>query len=311
MRKVAIIDCGTNTFHLLIAEVIKKEYRTLFYEKKVVKIGQGGINKKIIYSDAEERAMSALKDFRKHIDAQSVTEIHAFATSAFRNASNGETIKNRIAQETNIHLQIISGEDEASLIFNGITFAMKVGKKPVLAMDIGGGSVEFIIGTGSKVYWKTSLEIGAQRLMDLFHKHDPISTKEISSLKEYLVSQLTGLFEVTKQYELNTLIGASGTFETLSAIHRASRSSINSEELAEVPLTLSSYYLIHDKLVAYNREQRLAIPGMLEMRVDMIVVASFIIHVLLENLPIQQIRVSRYALKEGVLARIVESNGLS
>ncbi len=310
MRKVAIIDCGTNTFHLLIVALENKIPRTLHQEKRVVKIGKGGINNKLITSEAQNRANAALKSFRLTIDKFEISEVFAFATSAFRNALNGEELKERISQEANIDLNIINGAQEAELIYRGIFSAMDVGTAPVLAMDIGGGSVEFIIAKGIDILWKQSFEIGAQRLMDLFHKHDPIRKTEISALQKYLNTELMDLFAAAGELLPKVLIGSSGTFDTLSEIYCEACGLVVSDEQTETPLTMVAYSEIHEQLITNDRIDRLAIAGMIEMRVDMIVVASCIIDLLLKKIPINEIRVSKYALKEGVLAQIVDRAGL-
>lgn len=310
MRNVGIIDCGTNTFHLLIVDLKTHLPKILHQEKGVVKIGEGGINDRIITNEAKVRAINTIKGFKNKIDEHGVEEVHAFGTSAFRNASNGDKLKQQIFRNTGIDLNIIDGVKEAELIYKGILNAMDVGIKPVIAMDIGGGSVEFIIAAQSRILWRQSFEIGAQRLKDLFHKHDPIRPGDIMELENYLIISLKDLFNAAKKFQPVVLIGSSGTFDTLSEIYCNSNSIEISESQSETPLTVKAYYAIHKELISRDRASRLTIPGMIEMRVDMIVVASCIINLLLGKLPIESIRVSRYALKEGVLSQIVEGRGL-
>ncbi|MEM1408141.1 MAG: exopolyphosphatase [Bacteroidota bacterium] len=310
MRNIAIIDCGTNTFHLLIVKLQGADPMVLHQEKRVVKIGEGGINNKKITKEAQQRAIDALQHFKIKIDELRVDKVYAFATSAFRNASNGLQLKKQILKETNIDLSIIDGGKEAELIYRGVFSAMEVGTEPVLTIDIGGGSVEFIIATGTEILWKKSFEIGAQRLMDLFHKHDPILETEVDALESYLGDTLGALFEASERFQPNTLIGSSGTFDTLSAIYCQVASLVITEEQTETPLTIPAYHRIHEQLITKGRAGRLAIPGMIEMRVDMIVVASCLVDFLLKRISFQRIRVSKYALKEGVLAQIVDGAGL-
>ncbi|MTI26963.1 exopolyphosphatase, partial [Fulvivirga kasyanovii] len=232
----------------------------------------------------------------------------AFATSAFRNAVNGEEASNIIFNKTGVDIRIISGAEEAELIFRGVNFALDIGDKPALIMDIGGGSVEFIIGQRDKIFWKQSLEIGAQRLLDLFHTTDPIQPEEIKALENYLSSNLSELLEHIKKHQTDTLIGSSGTFDTLSDIYCEHRSIVKDEDASEVPLSLEGYFNIHHDLLTKTRDERMAIPGMIEMRVDMIVVASCLISFLLKQHRFSEIRVSTYALKEGVLDQVLEGH---
>lgn len=310
MRRITIIDCGTNTFHLLIVKLHGTDPIVLHQEKRVVKIGEGGINNKKITGEAAQRAIGALQHFKIKIDEFHVHEVYAFATSAFRNASNGLQLKRQILKETNIDLSIIDGGKEAELIYRGVFSAIDVGTEPVLTIDIGGGSVEIIIATGTDILWKESFEIGAQRLMDLFHKNDPILETEVGALEDYLGDMLNTLFNASERFKPTTLIGSSGTFDTLSAIYCQLTGLVITEEQTETPLTISAYRSIHEQLLTKDRAGRLAMPGMIEMRVDMIVVASCLVDLLLKRIPFQHIRVSKYALKEGALAQIVDGAGL-
>ena len=299
--RVAIIDCGTNTFHLLIAEMRTGKLIILHQEKRVVKIGEGGISKGEINQMAMERALAALTAFSNKIRSLDVKDTMAFATSAFRSAVNGSELAAMIEAETGIHIQIINGEREAELIYNGVRFALKNLNECVLVMDIGGGSVEFIIGRNEEVLWKHSYEIGAQRLIDMFYTEDPIPAGSIDGLRQYLKKELSGLGEAISIYSPQGLIGSSGSFETLSEIYMQKKG-ISPDSSSELPLTSEAFESIYRKLVTLPRDERLKIPGMLEMRVDMIVVASILIDYVMDILHPAYIRISKYALKEGVLS---------
>ncbi len=303
-QKLAIIDLGTNTFHLLIATYGNKGYTISHRERAVVKIGVGGINQDVILEEGIARGVEALKTFKAIIDQQSITTIYAFGTSAFRNARNANDVKEKIKQATAIEVNIISGDEEAEFIYKGIRYALNLGSDPSLIMDIGGGSVEFIIGNGDRVFWKKSIEIGAQRLLEKFQKQDPIIKSEINELNQYFENTLLELMMALQKFNPSTLVGSSGTFDTLSDIHCIRHSIRIQEEDAETPLTLSSFYSIYQELITKNRSERLLIPGMIEIRVDMIVVACCLIRFLLEKHSFHAVRVSTYALKEGVLASL-------
>src|SRR5690606_6174020 len=144
MRRVAIIDMGTNTFHLLVADVhTDNRYDIVYRDHAVVRIGKDGINDGLITESAVNKAVDALVSFRKMIDRYGADEILAVGTSAVRNARNGSALKERIHSLTGIDVRIISGDEEAELIFLGISAALKLGDTPNLIVDIGAGSVEF------------------------------------------------------------------------------------------------------------------------------------------------------------------------
>ena len=182
--KIAIIDMGTNTFHLLIAEADEKGYHITYRERLAVKIGKGGITKGVITEEGIHRALLAMQSFKNTIDQQGVHQVFAFGTSALRNASNCQEVVRRIKSVTGIDTTIISGDLEAEYIYMGVKAAMNI-EEPSLIIDIGGGSVEFIVGDNDTVFWKRSIEIGAQRLLEQFQKHDPISKDEIRDLDRW------------------------------------------------------------------------------------------------------------------------------
>jgi len=303
MTRIAVIDLGTNTFHLLIADIGLDGIQIIHKEKQSVKIGERGISHGIIAPAAQERAIQTLKGFKQKINTMHANQVHATATSAFRNASNGQDLADKIYQLTGISINIIDGKREAQLIYQGVRHALKMDAGNALIMDIGGGSVEFIIAENGQAQWMQSFEIGAQRLMDKFHHHDPIITEEIEKLEAFLDQQLTGLITVLNHYQPNLLIGASGTFDTLSQIYCFSQG-FQPREQPEQPLTIEGFHEIHRQIIEKDRHQRLTIPGMIEMRVDMIVVASSLIHYLLRKYPFDRVRVSTYALKEGLLFEV-------
>lgn len=305
--KIAVIDMGTNTFHLLIVRVEKSDFKILHREKTAVKIGEKGINEGTINPDATKRALTAIHRFKEVIDLEQVDQVFATATSAIRNASNGRALVDQIRQETGIETRIISGLQEAEYIYYGVKKALKIGEEPALIMDIGGGSIEFIIGTSDEILWKESFEVGGLRMVEKFHRHDPILAEEVEEVREYLNANLQPLFDICQKYEPKTLIGSSGTFDTLSDIHRMKINLERSPDETELPLTLEAFSVIYEELLHKNKEDRSAIPGMVPLRVDMIVVACVLIDFIVKEVDLKHIRVSAYALKEGVLLNTLHS----
>jgi exopolyphosphatase / guanosine-5'-triphosphate,3'-diphosphate pyrophosphatase len=302
-NRIAIIDMGTNTFHLLIAEEINGAYQIIHRRRIASKIGVGGINQDIITSEGINRAIAALKKFKKVLDEWKVVTATAFGTSALRNARNGQEVIAKIKKEIGINATIISGEEEAEYIYKGVRAAVHLGEEKSLIVDIGGGSVEFIIGNESEIFWKQSFEIGGQRLLEKFHHHDPILKEEVDRVEQFLGEILKPLLAQLEIHQPTTLVGSSGTFDTLSEIYCHQQNIAYSEE-PETPLTLQAFNEIFKLLLAKNRAERMQIPGMIEMRVDMIVVACCLVRFLMQKHTFKNIRVSTYSLKEGVLASL-------
>ncbi|WP_333821224.1 Ppx/GppA phosphatase family protein [Ohtaekwangia sp.] len=296
---------GTNTFHLLIAEADERGYRIISRERLAVKIGMGGINQGVITEAGIHRALLAMQSFKNTMELTGVTKVYAFGTSALRNARNSAEVVSKIKSLTNIDVNIISGDKEAEFIYMGVKAALHMEQEKSLIIDIGGGSVEFIIGDNDHIFWKQSLEIGAQRLLEQFHKNDPITPAEINALDNYFAEALVPVFNALNTYKPDILIGSSGTFDTLSDIFCIQHDIHKTSEEIETPLSLPGFYDIYHELLEKNRAERMAIPGMIEMRVDMIVVACCLIRYLLEHHPFKRIRVSTYSLKEGVFVSLI------
>ena len=298
----AIIDLGTNTFHLVIAEVRQNQICEFYKLQVPVKLGRGGINEGRITDEAFQRGITTLKEFKKYIDQFEVKEVMAFATSAIRNASNGNEFVATVEQLCNIKISTISGEQEADYIYRGAFHSFKFPEMPVLVMDIGGDSVEFIIGKREQILWKQSFEIGAARLLDMFHTNNPISTDEIASLHQYFHEQLKPLHQIIKQFKPTVLVGTAGSFETLV--------DVVIKDLAVIPLSLSKHaYEIRredfDVFVEIMKtstlEQRKRLKGMVDFRVEMITVAALLMDFIIQQFGVKRIICSDFALKEGVL----------
>lgn len=305
MRTVAVIDMGTNTFHLLVAEVTERGFVITHRYREAVKVGAGGIIRGLITEEGAQRALATLRHFRQLIDQHGATQVTAIATSAFRNAQNGTAIAEHIQRETGIEVKIIDGEEEAALIYRGITSGLDLEDDTSLIVDIGGGSVEFIIGTQQEIFWKQSVEIGGQRLLERFQKHDPIRPEEGEALYAYLDEVLQPLKNALLEHEPEVLVGSSGSFDTLSEMYCAQHGLQYRADDAETPLTIPGFYMLFEELKKRDRAARMQLPGMIELRVDMIVVACFVIDWLFQNHgDFYHLRVSTYSLKEGVLSTL-------
>ena len=304
-NKAAVIDMGTNTFHLLLVELHGNEFKTIYKEKIAVKLGQGGITQNLIAPEAEKRALHTLGHFKNLIDGEYISQVFAFATSAVRNATNGSDFVNRVREQLGIQIHVISGDEEAQLIYEGIHFSGALDERTTLMMDIGGGSVEFIIGNAQEAFWKQSFEIGGQRLLDAFHYHDPILPEEVEKLEEYCGEKLQPLLAAIAIHKPSGFVGASGTFDTLIDMYYATllQCKLTGQHVFELPV--SDFYQLFQLLVTKNRAERLGIPGMIAMRVDMIVVASCLIDFILQHISATSMRCSHYSLKEGAVSRML------
>lgn len=308
-RRLALIDMGTNTFHLLIADVAPgRPPHVRLRTRTHVKLGEGGISEGRLAEAAQQRAIKALRAFREEVDLHGVSEhdIRAVATSAVRVANNGAAFLAEVFAQTGIRVEVIEGGQEAELIWAGVREAVPLGDgPPSLLMDIGGGSVEFIIANQRDIFWKQSFEIGAQRLLDQFFWRDPITPTEIAAEEAYLAGVLAPLTAAVARYRPTTLVGASGSFDTFCDLEAARRGEARSLDNPppESALSLDAFRHHFGQLKTLDHAARVALPGMTPLRADMIVVAGVLIDWCLRTYGLTAVRVSAWALKEGLLAR--------
>lgn len=301
MRR-AIIDLGTNTFNLLIANVIDSEIEFVYKAKMPSKLGQDGINDNFIHEDACQRGLKILKEYKKIIDKHNVNTIDAVATSAIRSAKNGKVFVDKIAQETGIEVKIISGENEAELIFKGVKESVLNIKDTYLILDIGGGSTEFILVQNNQIKYLNSFNLGMARLMDKFQPSDPITANEILDIENYLEKALKDFFDEIKAFNVKTLIGSSGSFDTLLSMvsHCFFHPGVFKKNLSS-EIDNKHFNHLYNVIIKSNLVERRAIPGMDLVRVEMMVLAMIFTNFIIRKMGINKLMQSRYALKEGLL----------
>lgn len=300
----AILDFGTNTFNLLIAERKNRSFKILHSSKQPVKLGRGGIQVNRITPDAFERGFIAIQNHMETIASFEVDEIRAFATSAIRNAANGEQFVEDVYAKFGFRVRVIPGKREAELIYKGVRQAISLNEENVLILDIGGGSNEFIICNKNGILWKRSFELGMARVMELFSLSDPIAPEEAVALESYFNEGLAPLLEAVEEFKPRTLIGASGSFDTFQSLIR-NRLGLEKDRRYGREIPLIEYNKLHRILLDSSVEERKAMPGMEPVRVEMIVAASIFVSFVIKACNIRHIYHSEFALKEGVISELV------
>ncbi|MDQ1139658.1 Ppx/GppA phosphatase family protein [Pedobacter agri] len=303
--RIAVIDLGTNTFHLLIAEIKQNNFDVIYKTNVPVKLGEGKINENVIIPVAFERGLACLKNFADTMTAYQVDQVKATATSAVRSAQNGQDFVEAVREKTGIAIEIISGDDEAELIYQGVKLSGAI-QNLSLIMDIGGGSVEFILCDNEKLIWKKSYNIGAARLAQQFFNSDPISDDDRNAILYHIQGELADLFEICERYQPQTLIGSAGAFETFAElIINKKNKQIDINKAETYVFNFDEYIEVAIRLLNLNHQERAAMPGMIPLRVDMIVMAALITNYVLGRTKINQLTLSTYDLKMGSLANFL------
>jgi len=290
----AVIDLGTNTFNLLIARVEQNTFDVLHAEKEAVALGMGGILQRLITPEATSRALTALKKFKTVCDAYQVQYIHAFGTSALRDASNQVAFCELVWEHTGIAVHVISGRQEAEYIYKGIGLSYHF-DAPSMVMDIGGGSTEFIFARAGELVDAHSFDIGVSRLFQQFPFSDPLTTEEIKQLETHLEVATAPFFE-DKACEV--LVGASGSFETFWELLHQARFS---EKLKCLEVDKTALECVLDELICSTAASREANPWIIPIRKHLAPITAVKTRWILQKLNPQRILISPCSLKEGAM----------
>ncbi len=336
-NKFAILDLGTNVFNLLVSECSGGGLRFVEVMKEPSMIGAAGLADGYIKPVAFERAAAALRKLKKRIDEYSAAEgvrlpVFAFATSAFRDAVNGMELAEYLRVETGIKVNVISGDEEARFVFAGVRLSnpllfgdLSVNK---LIMDIGGGSVEFIVTDGEKILWERSFPLGVARLRENFDYDDPMPDTVLGQVTEFINRELQPLWDILKIYSPRILIGSSGSYDTfrdmiyLKKFSDIARAGYGREASAgevsafleklrkrtSADIAFSDFDALYKVLLKSTGEERLAMPGMSKVREKFIVLGALISRIVIERSAVTEMWQSTYSLREGA-ATVLNSDG--
>jgi len=286
----AVVDLGSNTFHVLIAE-ITPTFNIVRKERYYVHLGEGGLG--IIKNSAIDRALTALKEIKLIIAEYAVESIQCFGTAALRSAKNGQEFVDLVHVQLGLKIVIIDGEREARLIYQGVAALNPFHQDIGLIMDIGGGSVEFIIADVNGLIWCKSYNIGILVLYNKFHQEDPMLDTTLEDMRTFLKHIFQDLLDQLEKHKPSFLIGASGTFDVLKDAQQSD------DLLVDIPIPFLTNLL--SEVQHFSYEQRLAHHLLPEKRARYMVEALSLVQIILELHTFSALRVSAYALKEGAL----------
>lgn len=294
--RVAVIDLGTNTFNLLVADLLSNGFEVVHNSKEGVALGMGGINQGVISAEAKARAFAAIDTFREICNTLSVSTIVGIGTSAVRDAQNNGEFILEIRKRFGIEIEIVDGLEEARLIYQGVSWSYEFDESSLI-MDIGGGSTEFIRIEPGKELEFFSANIGVSRAVQLFDLEDPLSVKD----QEKLVSWFEENSEGIRHFDpCEVLVGASGSFETFYEMVQEEefpRSSENIRVSKEELLETLNW------IIGSTFEERENHPFIIPIRRRMAPVAALKTKWIMEKFGVREVVISPYSLKEGVLRR--------
>jgi exopolyphosphatase / guanosine-5'-triphosphate,3'-diphosphate pyrophosphatase len=322
--RIAAIDIGSNSIHMIVAEAdVEGGITTLWRMKEMVGLGRETFPARAISRETIERAMAILARFQQAAQQRQCERICAVATSAVREASNGGDFIERIGRSLGMEVRVISGREEARLIYLGVRHAIPLKGGPHLIVDIGGGSVEFIIGDRVRPLLLASRKLGAARMTAQFIKSDKITDAERAALLEHYENELAPIIGEIKRLKPIKAIGTSGTLENLAAMsappedaasgsNGATSGAVNGNGQVigngsgtPIPrprfIEKNAFGEMFEKLLRAGPKQRAAMHGLDEGRRDQIVAGALLVRELLRHLKLRRIEICPAALREGIL----------
>jgi exopolyphosphatase / guanosine-5'-triphosphate,3'-diphosphate pyrophosphatase len=304
---LAALDVGTNSFHLVVARPVGDDrFETLTREKEVVRLGHGGGDMKELSVDAIDRGVACLRRMRRIVDSYGAT-LRAVATSAVREAANAPLFLERARAEAGIDIEVISGAEEARLIYLGVLQAVPVFERRLLLVDIGGGSTELLIGEKAETLAARSFKLGAVRLTDRFFPGGAASPKAVAACREYVRGILVHFQREVEEHDFDVAVASSGTAEAVAHIAHAMTGAEPLRTYNCFDLSLDDVRAVTKELVRHRTASgRAKVPGLEPGRADIAVAGALILETVATSFGIDSFTFSEAALRDGVLVDTLE-----
>lgn len=307
--KLAAMDLGTNSFHLIVAEVAGIDrFNVLTRDKEVVRLGTAHNDMKHITPEAMNRALAALNRFKKVSDSFGA-KIRAVATSATREAKNRDEFIQRVYEETGIEIEVVSGYEEGRLIYQGVLQALNVYDKKILLIDIGGGSTEFFLCHKGNIIAGISQKLGAVRLTNKFFKGDKIKDGAVQKATEFIKGEINPVRRELEGQSFDMVVGTSGTITNIGTMILNAEDPEADKNFNMNNFTYDSdsfFNLLKVILKSGSTEKIKEIPGLDENRADIIVAGALILDQVFKELDVKKITLSSFALREGILLDTIQ-----
>jgi exopolyphosphatase/guanosine-5'-triphosphate,3'-diphosphate pyrophosphatase len=297
--RVAAIDIGTNSIHLLVAELRPDgSFRILDSQKEMVQLGRGEFTSRRLTADATARGLAALASFKRMCTGHEVSRILAVATSAVREASNGGDFIEEVERQTGIRVRVITGEDEGRLIYRAIRHYVEIGERRVVAVDIGGGSVELVLGAGPRALVVDSLKLGHIRLAELL-KGDPPSAESVEEVRSLCRRSLKRAIDAYTRGPVDLIVGTSGTIESFARMDLEAGKNGRETHLHEIET--DAVRRLTKRLLKMDPAERRKVPGLDAGRVATIAAGGIALQETLEALGAERLTFCSAALREGLI----------
>jgi exopolyphosphatase/guanosine-5'-triphosphate,3'-diphosphate pyrophosphatase len=299
--RLAAIDVGSNSIHMVIAQAESGGgLTTICRMKEMVGLGRISFRSNRLTKETMRRAMLVLARFQQAALHRGADKIIAVATSAVREAENGGDFLRRAWNQLGLRVRLVSAREEARLIYLAVRHAMPLKREPHLIIDVGGGSVEFIVGNDKQAMFLESRKLGAARMTSLFVRSDPISPADRQTLTDFYDKELSSVRQAIGDLPVNRVIGTSGTMENLAAMC-AGDSESASPAIRSASIDRAAFEEVLSRLLKTDAAERSHFPGLDEQRKDQIVAGALLVHELFETFGFRRIQICPVAMREGIL----------
>lgn len=305
VKRVTAIDLGTNSFHAVIVDIYPDgSFYTVDKLKEMVLLQDKGMGDQLS-DEAFQRGYDALKRIKTLSDHQNSERILAYATSAIREAENGGEFIQKVIDDFGVKINAIPGRVEAELIGLAVQHGVFMPSAPSLIMDVGGGSVEFILADKEKFYHVSSKKMGVAKMTSRFVHSDPITKEEIKKLEDCYRSQLTEVAQSFAMHRGDILIGSSGTMENIALMVADHNKFSPSMSVNELRFTANEFYNLYDEVITMNADERSHLKGLDEKRINLLPAGLVLMRYVLKTFGIKEIKISTQALREGIILRYI------
>jgi exopolyphosphatase/guanosine-5'-triphosphate,3'-diphosphate pyrophosphatase len=300
--RIAALDLGSNSFHLLVADLRPDgTFEPITREKVMLRLGDEVTRHGRLTDPTVERAVAAVVHLRRVADADQATEILAKATSAIRTAENGSELVDRIEAETGVEVEVISGLEEARLVFQAVRASVVLDPPPALCFDLGGGSVEIMVGDAGGLRFATSEPLGVGRLTAELVTNDPPSKGDRARLEDRVRRVLEPVAEQVRPFAPRTTVGTSGTLDDLAVMAVAARTGEVPPGSNGLRVGRDDLLALHERIIRSKASERRRLPGVDERRVELLPAGSTFLAVACDVFDVGELTVSDWALREGIV----------
>lgn len=300
--RIAAFDLGSNSFHLLVADARPDgTFEQVVTDKEMLRLGSIVAATGEIGRAGSDAAVEVVRRFRSMAESQRADEIVACATAAFREATDSLAVVDRLETETGVKVRVISGREEAQLIFDAVRASVAIDPGPALALDLGGGSLEMMVGDGRGLDWATSLKLGVARLTAEQVRSDPLSGGDCRRVTSAVARAVERVLPEIERRRPRVAIGSSGTLEALIRLAATRQSGVAPPTVNQLAVSARDIEALTEWLLGMTSAERAGLPGVDARRADLLPTGALLLTTVMEMTDVEQIVGCEWALREGMV----------